>query len=112
VKVIQFYKADLAIHQAVAVRANGLKVANFIGHRPAIRYRPCRGFGRAAAEAIELSCLARLLVPCPTSLKECGKVIPLTSNGRFPSLVGSPAFTHERTVFLWIPNRQAISSTV
>jgi len=76
-------------------------VANFVGHRPAIRHPLCAGFGRAAAEAVELSCLARLLVPCPTSLKQCGKVIPQNQQ-RALSVAGreSCPFTHARGIFV------------
>jgi hypothetical protein len=81
-------------------------VANFVGHRPAIRHRSCGGFRRAAAEAVELFCLASSLVRCPTNFKGCGKVIPRISTGRFSSLVESPAFTLARTV-IFVDTEQA-----
>jgi hypothetical protein len=106
VKVIQFCKADLAIHQAVAVRANGLAGGQFCRSPASNPPSTLRGFGRAAAEAVELSCLARLLVPCPTSLKECGKVIPQNQQ-RALSVAGRESCLHLCAHGIFVDTEQA-----
>ena len=45
-------------------------------------------------------------MPCPTSLKEYGKVIPQNQHRALSSLVGSPAFTLAHTV-IFVDTEQA-----
>src|ERR1035441_4745941 len=67
-------QADAPVHDAVAVRANRCQIAKLLGYRLIVRHVTSRKPRCPASDAVEFTRPTRLLLACPASLKECGKV--------------------------------------
>jgi len=76
-------QGDTTVHNGIAVRANGYKVAVLLGNRGIFCYAARRQFRGAAADAIEFPGFASSLVFCTAGLQKCLKVMNENQHGAY-----------------------------
>jgi hypothetical protein len=74
--VPQLGQADTPVNDAIAVRANRCQVSHLFGNRLIIRHVTGGKSRGAASDAVDFTGPTSLFVFCPSSLEECGKVMP------------------------------------
>lgn len=73
--LLQFGQADASVDNALAVRANGYQVSQFLCRGSVLRHVPPRKLRMATSDAVDFPGTTRRFVFAPTCLKKCVEIM-------------------------------------